>query len=641
MIFILRPRSFASSVEWYTFLRHVLGWGWIRELQINVPDLSLALYLENPFQQLEAERSAAQGADVIDDAAILKTMQEENAVAGNIIRRCVEMLEANSEWKDVLQKWSATNKMGLAWRRYDRLEWVHGAHEQKMYGTVGMQRTHELELRPMGHYPTTVTPHSRRLVQAASNDGQTGRQQEPSNTTSNPLHHHHHHHDNPTLTEPSAVEGFLIRLTSQRGRASQFGRMFYKRLYFSTHDQYLCFSMPANAIPPPPPRLPMTEQSTVPTPQQIRENMPLIYAVVPFRLDDGEIAWLRSGDAATRKLHDQDAYDEAERRVNTLLRADGFVDLCKVVKVRPVVRGSVPADENVEEGDGADFNEDVADTTREDGNVSSFDDNRTFELVLTNGLIVRLEAYNAEAQREWIVRLGALVKYWKLRKTADLEILNSVRQTNLAQLNIAEQSESYVGQFAEKWELSQALASPEMFNMCGISCCRTVSVSFYAVMLSLIKPDPASRCPVSCTGSRVEGPHSASAASSYVTGSCYSSRPRCAAAWAPRSPTATSADSARLTCETATSTAVWSRRATYCIRTRPQPRRPTSRSSTAAIPADTCCRGCISRMASRPVASRMLAAVLNPGVAVVVVVVGLQDRPDRLARGCLPLTTTP
>ena len=476
MIFILRPRSFASSVEWYTFLRHVLGWGRTRELQIKVPDLSLALYLENPFQQLEAERSAAQGADVVDDAAILRTMQEEKAVAGNIIRQCVEMLEANSEWKDVLRKWSATNKMGLAWRRYDRLEWVHGAHEQKMYGTVGMQRTHELELRPMGHYPTSVTPHSRRLMQASSDAAQTGHQRGPSNATSSP----HHHHHPPTLTEPSAVEGFLIRLTSQRGRDRRFGRMFYKRFYFSTHDQYLCFSMPANAIPPPPPRLLMTERSTIPTPEQIRENMPLIYAVVPFRLDDGEIAWLRSGDAATRKLHDQDAYDEAERRVNTLLRANGYIDLCKVVKVRSAVRGSVPADENVDDADDADdadFNEDVADTTREDGNVSSFDDNRTLELVLTNGLIVRLEAYNAEAQREWIVRLGALVKYWKLRKTADLEILNSVRQTNLAQLNIDEQSESYVGQFAEKWELSQALASPEMFNMCGISCCRTISVS--------------------------------------------------------------------------------------------------------------------------------------------------------------------
>ncbi len=493
MIYILRPRSPTGSVEWYTFLRRVLGWNRPRELQVNVPDLNLTLYLENPFQQLEAQRNAAQAADSIDDAAILKTMQEEQAVAGNIIRRCIEMLEGNPEWAQLLQNWASTKKMGLAWKRYDRLEWVHGAHEQKMYGTVGMQRSHDLELRPKQHYPTSVTLSSRRLQSSStetagrSNPGNSVDDTQGSSASTSAGR-------SPTLTEPPAVEGFLVRLTSQRGQSRQLGRMFYKRLYFSTHDQYLSFSTPANAIPPPPPRLPMTEDSSIPTAQQVRDKMPLIYAVAPFRLENGEIAWLRSGTSSTtQKAHDRDAFDEAERRVNTLLRADGFVDLCKVVTVRSVVRGSVPADQNMDEGDAVDFNEDIgggATTTttitggqnqasqrHEDGATDRFDDSRTFELVLTNGLIVRLEAYNGATKREWIARLKALVRYWKLRKTADLELLNAVRQANLARLHIDEQSESYVGQFAQKWEVSQALASAELFHMCGVACCRTVAVS--------------------------------------------------------------------------------------------------------------------------------------------------------------------
>lgn len=459
MIYILRPRSLANSVEWYTFLRNALGWQRSREVQVYVPDLSVTLFLENPFEQLEAQRDAAQASSELDDSIIIKTMQAEQAVAGNIIKRCIGMLESNPNWAEVFQKWSGAEKMGLAWKRYDRLEWVHGANEQKMYGTVGMQRSHDLELRPKQHYPTNIQ----------LSDSRAG----PRRHSINPGISQEHRFK----TEPSPVEGFLIRLTSQRGRDRRMGRMFYKRLYFSTHDQFLCFSRPAYAIPPPPPRLPMTERSTIPSTRQIAENMPLIYAIVPFRLDNGEIAWLRSKSSSIREMHDQDAFDEAERRVNTLLRADGFIDLCNVVRVRSVVRGAVPADRNVEHGDEVDFNEDVPDALGDDGTVDNFDDGRTFELVLKNGLIIRLEAYDGVTKREWINRLGDLVRYWKHRKAADVETLKSVRRINLDRLRINEEDEPYVGQFAEKWEVAQAVASAELFNMCGISCCRTISVS--------------------------------------------------------------------------------------------------------------------------------------------------------------------
>lgn len=222
----------------------------------------------------------------------------------------------------------------------------------------------------------------------------------------------------------------------------------------------------------------MTGNLTIPSSRQITENMPLIYAIVPYKLENGGIAWMQSEPASVQETHDRDASDEAERRANTLLRADGYIDLCKVVRVRSVVRGSVPADQNIDQGDEVDFNEDVPDALQDDGTVRSFDDDRTFELLLKNGLIVRLEAYDKVTKREWTTRLSALVRYWTRRKAADMGLLKLVRRTNLQKLRIDEDAEPYVGQFAQKWEVSQTMASAELFNMCGISWCRTVSVGY-------------------------------------------------------------------------------------------------------------------------------------------------------------------
>ena len=270
-IYILRPRSAASSVEWYTFLRGVLGRKRPPILQVNVPDLSVSLQLDDPFGHLESSEDALK-ASRGDQAALTRTMEAEKAVAGDIVSRCMKMLEKDPEWTSVLDAWLHNEKMGLAWKRYDRLEWVHGANEQKMYGTIAMQKTHELELRPKHHYPTT----------AKSADEQ--------------------------LEEPAPIEGFLIRLTSQKGRSQRLGKMFFKRLYFTTHNQYLCYCRPAKALPPPPPRTSLSDSSSVPSASEIVEKTPLIYAIDPYPLEDGAIAWTREGNAGFKQKHNNDAY---------------------------------------------------------------------------------------------------------------------------------------------------------------------------------------------------------------------------------------------------------------------------------------------------------------------------------------------
>ncbi|KAH0277878.1 hypothetical protein KCU91_g2863, partial [Aureobasidium melanogenum] len=440
LICFLRPQSNPSAVEWYTFLRGVLGLPRPRTLLINIPDLKVGLRLDNPFEELESSETLQKAADG-DEAAILKTMQAERAIASKLIDRCLEMLGQSSEWDDVLKTWGHKSKIGLAWKRYDRLEWIHGINEQKMYGSMALQRTHELELRPKRHYPV--------FVKMANGE---------------------------TMQEPAPVEGFLIRLTSQKGTDQKFGKLFYKRLYFSTQNNYLLFLRPAKAKPPPPPKMPMKENCNIPSAKQIAEKIPLIYAVNPFPMQDNTVAWLAgdSSDVEDRKRHDRDAYDEAERNAQSLLDCDGFINLSDVVEVRNVVRGATPADEVVDEGPNVDFDEEVEDTHHDDGATNDFDDARTFELLMRNGLVVRLQAFSKATKKEWIRRLRALATYWTRRASQDLALFKFVRQQNLDTLNVDMQAEAYIGMFAHKWEVTKSFASPELYNVCGISNCRAV-----------------------------------------------------------------------------------------------------------------------------------------------------------------------
>jgi hypothetical protein len=358
-IFLLRPRSAADSVEWYTFLRIVLGWRRALEIQVNVPDFDLTLNLGDPFNQLELPQNFS-GNTHDDSKALLKIMEEEEEVADTIIKRCLELLEDSPEWNDVVSKWLDTQRIGLAWKRYDRLEWIHGLNERNMYGTIAMIRTHDLELRPKQHYPTAA--------ETRSGD---------------------------KLEEPMPVEGFLVRLTSQRGREQRFGRLFFKRLYFSTHNHLLAFSRPANAALPPPPKLPPETAGNIPSVSEIAEQAPLMYDVDPYPLEDGAITWLspdRSVLDAERQKKDRAAYAEAERKFKLLYSCDGYIDMLNIVQIRNVVRGAAPADANIDEGSDVDFDAEVQeDSHRDDGATTEFEDNRTFEIKLKNGLVLRLQ----------------------------------------------------------------------------------------------------------------------------------------------------------------------------------------------------------------------------------------------------------
>ena len=429
-IYIMRGKSAADSVEWYTFFLQALGWRLPTSLQIYSPDFDVSLMFRDPFKQLMAVSQSSQ----------------ERVAATAIVRGCMKTLEAHSEWANVLNIWSRSEKMGLAWKRYDRLEWVYGLNEEKMLGMAGMHKSHDLEIRPRYHYPTTVK------------HGTNGSKEE----------------------EPPPVEGFLVRLTSQRGSQQWMNKMFYKRLYFFTQDHYFLFCRPPKAMPPSPPRHVSRTGPDIPSSEEILNAMPLSYDVKPFPVEDDDVTWLSNGNGEYVKRHDEEAYAEAQRNVHNLTQADGYMDLCQIQEVRHVQRGSSPADANIREGEDVDFHrqEDFS-TSRDDGATDQFSDARTFELVLTSGLVVRLQSYSASTKEEWMNRLKALVTYWKKRTAADAAENKSIKKHNLETLDIDEELESIMGQFAKKWELKKAEASPYLHNMCALTGCRTIRVSSF------------------------------------------------------------------------------------------------------------------------------------------------------------------
>ncbi|RHZ44043.1 sporulation-specific 71 family protein [Aspergillus thermomutatus] len=437
-IYIIRPKSAVHATEWYTFINQVLGRHRPSSLPINVPDLGVSLLFQNPFEQLESKWETQKEDN--SDGTPGQSKARATYAAAAIIRGCMDMLENRTEWAEVLHEWSKTEKMGLAWRRYDRLEWVVGLSEEKMYGSLAMQTTHQLQLRPRQHYQTFVK------------------------------------NGDEKLEEPQPVEGFLVRLTSQRGVHQRMNRMFFKRLYFFTQDHYLFFCRPAKALPPTPPKL-CSDEAGIPSARQILNEMPLSYDVDPFPIQDGEIKWMSSGNEGHLKEHDQNAYANAQRCMHNLTHADGFIDLCGVREVRQVWRGSCPADPNIREGPDVEFHPEPRDTHRDDGATKQFDDDRTFEMVLDNDLVVRLQAYDMTTRNEWMKRMDGLVKYWKARVAADSVELKAIRQRNLKILNIDEEMESVVGQFSKKWETKKSEASPLLHNICTLSGCRTIKMS--------------------------------------------------------------------------------------------------------------------------------------------------------------------
>ncbi|KAI5306290.1 hypothetical protein KEM56_001533 [Ascosphaera pollenicola] len=432
-IHVMRTRSPSHSIEWYTFIREALGSRRPSNLLVHIPDLNVRVHLSNMTEQYGRNPHALVSKNEAGGLELLRSMTitPKEAVSEGIIESCFKELQKQQKWANLIDVWNKFERLGLAWRRYDRLEWVHGSNERRMYGSLAMEHTHQLEMRPRTHYPT-----------CADEDGEE-------------------------VEEPPPVEGFLVLLTSRMGKYRRLGQRFSKRLYCNTHDQYLFFSGPADAAPPGPPKLPEVSGKQMPR-QDIRKEMPLIYEIDPYPLEDGKIRWLCPGRRQIARSYDMEAYREALRNTANVRQTDGYIDLTQTAEVHKVDNPYIPPwwkavwQSPHTEG-----------TRKEEPNAEE----GVFEIVMLDGLRVRFRAFNSRTRDEWICRLSALSKYWKHRLRGNLALLRTLRHQNLQNLHISEWQESVKGQFAQKWEVSQADASPKVFNICNVSACRSIKMS--------------------------------------------------------------------------------------------------------------------------------------------------------------------
>jgi hypothetical protein len=225
------------------------------------------------------------------------------------------------------------------------------------------------------------------------------------------------------------------------------------------------------------------------------------WACTPYNIRDGNIQWLQDPKSPGQtRLHDAKAQMEHDRCVDLVhpvvfepmltkvKNADGFIDLTKIQYLRTVKRKVYSQTMQSPEGESldsrvAELSTNESEYAFEQGSAAELDDERTFELVLENGLVVRLQSYNMELRREWMRRLRDLVKYWKLRLAEDIASLKEMRERNLRTIRIDPGNESGFDDWIQKYQLIDSVSAPEMYHFCRVASCRTISVRVSATAM--------------------------------------------------------------------------------------------------------------------------------------------------------------
>lgn len=295
-IYILQARSSMHALEWLLFLSTINGTRPLPPLTLNVPDLKLEAQIDLTIEKLRSV-TRERPARLIKYSDLTSFISVKSRLAALVLEDALKTLtEVDTIKKYIDENWDGKVKLGLAWRRYDRLEWLFDIKEAQFSSSWAMLRSHNLELRPKCPYSIPVTDE-----------------------------------DGSSMEEPTAIEGFLSRLNSWMpgGRGKGF---FFRKSYLHTHDNLLFYCRANRAIPPYP-------ESSDPsmTLEELAQSIPIVYDTAPFRLDDvtGRIHWITPNltDEAFQ-ARDKAAMFEIQRRVAMIERSSGFIDLTEVAEVR-------------------------------------------------------------------------------------------------------------------------------------------------------------------------------------------------------------------------------------------------------------------------------------------------------------------
>ncbi|KAF7985501.1 hypothetical protein HWV62_3705 [Athelia sp. TMB] len=288
-----------------------------------------------------------------------------------VIELCREVLKNYRDWELIIEREvNAGKHLELAWRTDTTLDWVWldediEEHRRGCAVLWGLSLKHSpkaphLEIRLGEHRQATV-----------------------SMRNGSKLH------------EPPAIEGYLDRIKPNTQSKEP--------IYMASHDGYIFSLAPSNANPPSPPGLHPPKETT----ETLRET-------------------------------------EVRRGVQQVMHAMGVCDVRAILTVRrafhqvaqqshtvhdtvPAPNGSGSQDQNLDwlgTWDVETNADDEHDIGGDEGLSRSTDKpklkmQRSFELLLKSGRVIRFEAYSCRVALEWIQRLRDLVVYWKQRHRAD------------------------------------------------------------------------------------------------------------------------------------------------------------------------------------------------------------------------------
>jgi hypothetical protein len=316
-------------------------------------------------------------------------------------------------------RWWRSAQVGLAWRRWNRLEWLQ-AHELISLARI-KERTHTLELRRALHYGVETCVWKNVPV----SPGRTQQILQPYR-----------------LSPPPDVEGCLIRLINNKKSVSELIKrqaVQARRLYLATRGRFL-FITTSSRLPPP-----QFEE----TGHQRRACGHSVRRMTPFKPPS-------SFDKAMQSRYGTSPLDASAFIVR---KAVAMLDLTELVRVETGRVTTSPVPDRLEPASGNDRtasrspNHDEMPTmfasnttpipttanhlpdtdarsvqsqpTRPSLEATSPAeaavpyDSRRVDLVMRNGQIIRLKAWDRSCAREWKHRLEALASFWREHKEAE------------------------------------------------------------------------------------------------------------------------------------------------------------------------------------------------------------------------------
>ncbi|KAH7921911.1 hypothetical protein BV22DRAFT_1197834 [Leucogyrophana mollusca] len=357
-VFVFKTKSRTRALDWTWQLWRHLGGEIPSTIEVRCPSIEARVKIDVPV------------IDIINMERAYTMFSRRNII--ELVQKSLGSSHhsgdaASRDWKYVIEREMAAGKtLELAWRMEAKLDWVWQEDDIEgnprpwaiLCGLVLKQsrKSSHLELRLGEHFPATI-----------------------------------HAPNGTKLHEPPAIEGYLDRIKPNTQSKQQ--------VYLSSHDGSLFSISPWDANPPTPPNVHLSRDVS------------------------------KHGDMA--KVAQELYKGEVKRGATQVTVAYGVLDLRKIACVRrastlvPQYRtDDVQEDphETVQEVDRSDSDDE--DEGGVDGMAKASDKarlrlQRSFEIVLSSGLVIRFEAYSCRTSLEWIERLRALILYWKHRHHVD------------------------------------------------------------------------------------------------------------------------------------------------------------------------------------------------------------------------------